>query len=236
MVALPVQLILPIKFHDTLTFQSFYPGQNRTLLNYLHSFILKKAGCYLYLWGHRGVGCTHLLRASCHQAQLQGFTALYFSLAELIRLGTPAVLEDLDVHSLDFVCIDDLERIAQHRIWQDILFHTYNRLQDYNVRLILVAKKVPHHLGLVLPDLVSRLSGGVLFQVQGLPDSEKISALKYYARCKGLVLLDEVAQFLLLRLPREISVLFAALDQLDNASLALQRKLTIPFVKTILKL
>ena len=89
---------------------------------------------------------------------------------------------------------------------------------------------------LSLPDLVSRLSSGVLFQVHELNDAERLIALQQRADLRGLELSAEVGQFLLLRLPRDSQALFSALTQLDKASLRLQRKLTIPLVKTILKL
>jgi DnaA family protein len=47
---------------------------------------------------------------------------------------------------------------------------------------------------------------------------------------------DETASYLLRRLPRDMPALFDLLDQLDEASLAAQRKLTVPFVKSVLGL
>jgi DnaA family protein len=38
------------------------------------------------------------------------------------------------------------------------------------------------------------------------------------------------------RLPRDMPALFDLLDQLDEASLVAQRKLTVPFVKSVLGL
>jgi len=51
---------------------------------------------------------------------------------------------------------------------------------------------------------------------------------------RGLELPDDTAQFLLRRFPRDLPSLFALLDTLDAASLVEQRRLTIPFVKTVL--
>ncbi len=50
----------------------------------------------------------------------------------------------------------------------------------------------------------------------------------------GLQLQDEVAKYLLHRMPRDMHQLFDMLEQLDHQSLAKQRKLTIPFVKQAL--
>ena len=42
-------------------------------------------------------------------------------------------------------------------------------------------------------------------------------------------------QFLLRRLPRNMAALCTFLDELDAASLVAQRRLTVPFVKAVMK-
>jgi DnaA family protein len=46
---------------------------------------------------------------------------------------------------------------------------------------------------------------------------------------------DEVANFIIQRVPRDMNALFNLLDRLDRASLQEKRKLTIPFVKQVLR-
>jgi DnaA family protein len=58
--------------------------------------------------------------------------------------------------------------------------------------------------------------------------------LQLRARQRGFELPDDVAHYLLRRAPRDPASLFALLDRLDYASLAAQRKLTIPFVRELL--
>ena len=87
-----------------------------------------------------------------------------------------------------------------------------------------------------LEDLRSRLQWGVTYQVQLLNDEEKQEALQRRARARGMELNDEVAYYILQRLPRDMNELFNQLQRLDHASLAEQRKLTIPFVKKILNI
>jgi DnaA family protein len=55
-----------------------------------------------------------------------------------------------------------------------------------------------------------------------------------HAEQRGLELSDEVANFLLRRLPRDMHTLCSFLDELDIASLTAQRKLTVPFVRGVL--
>jgi DnaA family protein len=85
-----------------------------------------------------------------------------------------------------------------------------------------------------LPDLVSRLGWGPVFQLSALTDIEKRGALQLRAHRRGLEMGDEVADYLLKRCPRDMDSLFNLLNRLDHASLAAQRRLTIPFVRQLL--
>ena len=60
--------------------------------------------------------------------------------------------------------------------------------------------------------------------------------MQYRSNMRGLYLPNEVAIFLLNRLPRDTHKLMEALDVLDKISLKEQRRLTIPFVKVALDL
>ena len=85
-----------------------------------------------------------------------------------------------------------------------------------------------------LEDLRSRFSWVVVYQVQSLNDDDKIAVLQMRAKRRGLSLNKDVAQYLLVHLPRNMKDLIAVLEKLDVASLAAQRSLTIPFVKQVL--
>jgi DnaA family protein len=85
-----------------------------------------------------------------------------------------------------------------------------------------------------LRDLGSRLNGGLVLTLQPLAEPERIAALRLRAEQRGVELPEEVAMFLSRRLPRDMASLCAFLDELDEASLSAQRRLTIPFVRAVL--
>jgi len=109
-----------------------------------------------------------------------------------------------------------------------------NRVPGAN--LVISASDLPKKIGIELVDLVSRLEWGVCHHLQSLNDEEKLGALQLRAQLKGMRLPIDVGRFLLNRLSREMCMLLNTLDQLDNASLEAKRKLTIPFVKEVLRL
>jgi len=229
----PHQLTLPLRLQDEATFVNFFAGSNQPLINYLKKLIHDRNENYIYLWGHSGVGCTHLLKACCQYVQEQGRTAAYLPMS-LFKNLSPSVFGTLEVVSL--VCLDDIQAIAGDHQWEEVIFHFYNRIQASGNQLFIAGHAVPRDLNIHLPDLASRLINGVVFQVQELSDEEKVEALQMRAKLRGLNLSAEVLHFLLNRFPRDLSALFATLEQLERASLMAQRKLTIPFVKDVLRI
>ena len=137
---------------------------------------------------------------------------------------------------MQIICLDDIDAVAGLSVWEEALFHLYNRVRDQHARLIVAAKQPSASSSIVLPDLKTRLSWGVSFGLKEMEDEDKLIALQLHAKARGLVLDEAVGRFLLKRCPRDIKQLFETLEQLDHASLAEQRRLTIPFAKQVLKL
>jgi len=229
----PIQLPLGIRLRDDATFANFYPGANAAALGYVERVCSPAAGWsdeLIYLWGGTGVGRSHLLQAACLRVEQRGELAVYLPLAEVAEYG-PALLDDLEQSEL--VCLDDLDAIAGDPVWEEALFHLFNRLRDSGRRLLL-ADASPREIAVQLPDLKSRLSLSLVFQLQELSDEDKLRALQLRASRRGLNLPDDVGRFILTRGARSMSALFELLDRLDQASLQAQRKLTIPFLKETL--
>ena len=68
-----------------------------------------------------------------------------------------------------------------------------------------------------------------------LAEAEQATALQARAATLGIELNEDVLQYLQRRLPRDLGALCDALDQLDGAALAQQRRLTVPFVRSVLQ-
>lgn len=226
------QLTLPIQLHDNLTFANFHTGNNQLLIDYLAA--VASGTCaenYIYLYGAKGSGRSHLLQAVCLAAQENHISSFYLPLTQLSNLA-PALLENLE--TINIICLDDIFVIAGNNTWEEAIFHLYNRCQMNNSRLIISGDSTPKELKIKLPDLLSRLSSGLSLEIQPLADDDKIAALQLKARNRGFELPTETANYLLLHLPRDLNSLFLFLDKLDQSSLIEKRKLTIPFVKKVL--
>ncbi|NLY58709.1 MAG: DnaA regulatory inactivator Hda [Gammaproteobacteria bacterium] len=230
----PMQLPLGVKLRDEATFDSFYSGPNAPLLTLLHALAdpaqTPVEHC-VYLWGAPDSGRSHLLQAACQRMAQTGALAMYLPLREVMDHG-PQLLDGME--EVDLLCLDDLEVLAGQADWEEALFHIYNRIQQRQGRLLMAAAAAPRALGFQLPDLVSRLGWGLVFHLQTLDDEEKQQMLQMRAARRGLQLSDEVARYILSRGARGMGELFAALEQLDQASLQAQHRLTIPFVKRVM--
>ncbi|MDF2940879.1 MAG: DnaA regulatory inactivator Hda [Gammaproteobacteria bacterium] len=227
------QLSLGLELSHFLTFENFYPGKNQQVVQTLQDFASNKTEKFIYLYGGEGVGKTHLLQATCHQVLESQQSAIYVSLKKLDQYAE-AILDNL--HSLSLVCIDDIEQAAKHGLWEEKLFILFNEIYEHKGRLLIAANALPNQLGMKLNDLVSRLNWGLTFKVQTLEENEKVEALKQQAYQAGLVLSDEVAQFLISRVKRDMGSLLEAFKILNQASITEKHRLTVPFVKKVLDL
>lgn len=231
---MPQQLALSLTWPDQATFDNFYATPaNTLLLHYLSNFLDKKTTeKYVYLHGPESAGLSHLLYAVCHAAQKQVGGASYVSFKNN-RISFE-ILEGLE--HIAFVCLDDIHRIHQKKHGEEALLHFYNRLLEMPARLIIAGRLPPSQIAWNVLDLQSRLASGPVFKLHPLSDSEKVAALCLRAKNRGLDFCSGVGAYLVKHYRRDMHALFQALTQLDQASLAHQRPLTIPFVKQILKI
>jgi DnaA-homolog protein len=218
------QLALGVKLRANAVFANFSPGSNREVLAALGSSSREP----IWLFGPHGSGKTHLLQAMC--AATDG-PAAYFALGaseDAACLPPEAVRGFAECR---VVCIDDVDRVAGDRAWEEALFGLFNEAQEAPSRLVFAASAAPRRIDWLLDDWRSRAGACVVYQVKELDESGRAQALKLRAEQRGLNLPDETLDYLMKRMPRDLHSLFEILDELDEASLIAQRRLTIPFIR-----
>ncbi|MFO1258609.1 MAG: DnaA regulatory inactivator Hda [Gammaproteobacteria bacterium] len=223
------QLALSVGLRDDATLDTFFSGDNQEMVATL-SNVQQSQEQFIFLWGPDGVGKTHLLQGTCHSVTGKGHGALYLPLADLCYRSDLFV----GLEQLSLVCLDDIDVIAGQSVWEEAIFHLFNRLKTSGTTLMVASTMPPRQLPIILPDLRSRLHWGLTYHIHPLNDEQKLKALSLRAYNRGIELPLDVGRFLLSRCVRNMGELYAILDQLDSASLAAQRRLTIPFVKRVL--
>lgn len=129
------------------------------------------------------------------------------------------------------VVADDVGRLDLDA--QQQLFVAINAAREGLARVLAAGDAAPAHLEL-REDLRTRLAWGLVYQLRPLDDADKASHLRAEAARRGLQLGEELAAYLLTRLPRDLSSLNAVLELLDRHSLARQRPLTLPLAREAL--
>jgi DnaA family protein len=219
------QLALGVRLRAEAVFESFAPGLNTEVLAALR---LQSAEP-LWLWGAHGSGKTHLLQAVCSAA---GETAGYFPLDRSLALPPEALA---GFERTRVLCIDDVDAVAGDLLWEEALFRLFNEAAELQTRLIFAATVAPRQAAWSLEDWRSRAAACVVYQVKELDDAGRIEALRLRAAQRGLQLPAETSEYLLKRMPRDLTSLYEILDALDEASLVAQRRLTIPFIRDALE-
>jgi DnaA family protein len=79
------------------------------------------------------------------------------------------------------------------------------------------------------------MATGLVYQLDALNDSAKQKVLIVQSKARGLEMTKDVAQYLLRQHSRDLNKLMSLLQSLDKASMSEQRRLTIPFVRQILR-
>lgn len=227
----PDQLPLGVSLRHKRSFSNFVCGENRAAVAMLRNVVAGRGAGAVYLWGGPGSGKSHLLEACCGDQAMHGRPVAYLSLGS--AQAQPDMLAGLA--GVQLLCLDDIDRVSGHDGWEEALFHLYNQAEQSACPMVLAGAVAPRTAPWRLADLASRLNAAVVWRLQALDDDGRREALQLHARERGFDLSDEVVTFVMKRLRRDMVSLSQFLERLDHSSLAAQRRITVPFVKTLLE-
>ena len=225
----PKQLTFPWNKENKSSFDSFYTTKlNKQLLFLLKDEALKED---LLIYGAKDSGKTYLLQALCNQFNNQGKSSFFLPMKQAIELSVD-ILDSLE--NIELVCIDGLESLVGNRAWEVGLFNLINRSFNCNNRLIFTSAKNIDGMNFELKDLDSRLRKIQSHELHSLADDDILSALKHIANLRSIELGSKEAQYLLTYADRNISDLVKILESLDQLSMEMKRKITIPLIKEVI--
>lgn len=216
----PAQFVLELAPSPAPTFDNFIVGRNAAMLGALRSFLDGELPQTVFaLWGPRGSGRTHLLRAAC---ALLGARGRYVTGIEAV----PAI------PSHNLIALDDthLLSIEGQQAW----FEIFQTLRPRNARMLVSADRSIGSLAL-RDDLRTRLASGVIFEVVPLSESEMRAAMHAHAIARRMPVPEGLFDYLLYRGQRDLGTQIALLDALDRYALASKRALSLPLARTVLQ-
>lgn len=220
------QLLLDLSAQQPPTFDTFVTGQHAELLQRLQDIASAQAqptlnDRFIYLWGEAGAGKTHLLHSLAH-ANIS---------SRLISADAPD--SDFD-YSPEVQCylLDDCEQLPPQS--QIAAFNLFNQIRELGGYLVSAGAQPPAQLQ-VREDLRTRLGWGLIYQLHGLTDDEKIAALTQSAQSRGMTVSPGILSYLLTHYRRDMPSLSRMLDALDRYSLETKRPITLPLLRDLLQ-
>lgn len=211
------QLVLDLGADQAHSLESFEVGQNAEAAQLMGQFAARRSReHFAYLWGEAGVGKSHLLKA--------------LASTERARYISPFSIESEFVYSpeVDLYLLDDCEKLSP--VSQIDAFALFNEIRANHAFMVCSGAVAPAVLP-VREDLRTRMGWGLIYQIHGLTDDEKVAALSTAAAARGLTLSPGVLPYLLSHFQRDMRSLSAMLDSLDQYSLETQRPITLPLLR-----
>ena len=154
----------------------------------------------LLLCGPSGVGKTHLLRAIVREYRRHHprSTAVYLS-AEQFTTGFLEALRGSGLPSFRQKCrgakllaIDDLQFFPGKRRTIEELLHTFDTMAAEGRQLVLASDRGLNELRALGPELISRLSGGLICEIESPEFATRVGILRRLRDEIGLVMDDSV--------------------------------------------
>src|SRR5947207_8838652 len=233
-------------FNPKNTFDTFVVGNNNNFAYAAALAVAQSPGkSYnpLFLYGGVGLGKTHLLHAigqyvASHKkaarvgyVSSEKFTNEYIDGIQNNKLATFRK----KYRQTDVLLIDDIQFLAGKERIQEEFFHTFNALHEAHKQIVLTCDRPASEIQNLEHRLVSRFEWGLGTDLQP-PDVEmRLAILKKKAETMGVILPEEIMNFLANRIRTNIRRLEGALIRVASYASLTGKKLSIEVVEGLLR-
>tara|TARA_E500000178_G_scaffold251588_1_gene248204 strand:+ start:1320 stop:2711 length:1392 start_codon:yes stop_codon:yes gene_type:complete len=236
------------RLNPNLSFSSFMQGKSNDIALSYSKKVCEHISRYnpLYICGGVGLGKTHLLNAIGLELQ-DNNNVMFISAERFMYHFIKSIKKNDMVNFKDFFrkssvfIIDDIQFISGKESLQEEFFHTFNSLMDKGSQIIISADRAPMKLDRVQDRIKSRLSGGLVVDIEA-PDLElKIKIIKKKIEeiqsqfKESISLSEEVINFVASESKTNIRELIGVLNRVIAFSRVHNKNLTIADCKNILK-
>ncbi len=225
----PKQLTFPWNKVNKSSLEGFFASRENS-----HLLSLLKDSDFLddlFIYGTKESGKTFLLQAMCNSYSSMSKSSLYIPLKKVMNYGVE-IFESLE--NIDLICVDGIEEAISEIEWEKAIFNLINKTLISKSRLILTSSKDLKSLNFSLPDLESRIRKIQSYELHPINDKDIFDALKYISKLTSINLGDKEAKYLVTYSQRNISNLVRILESLDQLSMEMKRKITIPLIKEVI--
>ena len=236
------------RLNPNLNFSSFIQGKSNEIALSYSKKVCEQLSRYnpLYVCGGVGLGKTHLLNAIGLELQNEN-NVMFISAERFMYHFIKSIKKNDMVNFKDFFrkssvfIIDDIQFISGKESLQEEFFHTFNSLMDKGSQIIISADRSPMKLDRVQDRIKSRLSGGLVVDIDP-PDVElknhilrkKITEIQNQFK-ENINLSEEVISFIANESKTNIRELIGVLNRVVAFSRVHNKNLSITDCKNILK-
>ena len=167
------------------TFENFIVGSSNQLAFTAANKVCEKTSYYnpLFIYGGVGMGKTHLLN-SIGLKMRENLTVMFISAERFMYHFIKSIKNNSMVKFKDFFrksdvfIIDDIQFIRGKDVMQEEFFHTFNALMDRGSQIIISSDRPPTALDRIQDRIKSRLSGGLVVDIQSSDYKLRLAILK----------------------------------------------------------
>ena len=222
----PQQLTFPWSKHNKFTFNDFFFDSSNEEIK-----LALKNNEDLFLYGAEDSGKSFLLQSTCNYYASDNKSSVYIPISEAIKHGT-GFIDSLE--GLDLICLDDIDLIASNQEWEVGIFNLINNCLTSDCRLIFSSSMNPSSIKFDLDDLISRIRKIDHIELYSINDASLPEAIKFVSKLRSINLGDKEINYLVTYTKRNMSDLIEIISKLDQLSMELKRKITIPLIKEII--
>ena len=232
-----------------LTFSNFVVGESNQLVFSAAKRVTETLGHYnpLFIYGSVGLGKTHILNAIGNELKKTEKKIIYLS-AERFMYQFVKSIKNKDTQKFkdafrnaDVLILDDVQFISGKEVTQEEFFYTFNSLIENQSQVIISCDRSPNDLDRIQDRIKSRLSGGLVVDIQPPDIALRLQILKN--RCKAeeayfgkeVLINDDILSFIANEFKSSIRDMLGVLNRII-ASSRIQNKIpTLQDAKLILK-
>lgn len=191
----------PAELNPLKNFDNFITGENNSYAKNCALSICKNLGKYnpVLFYGGSGLGKTHLLHAIGHKilednpkAKLLYINSEKFTNEFISTLNTKNMNAFRNkFRNLDVLLLDDLQFFMKKERVQEEFFHTFNDLKNANKQIVLVADRPIKEMSELVDRLRSRISGGLIVEIQPPDFDTRVAILKQNLAKSGAEAIDD---------------------------------------------
>ena len=198
----------------------------------------------LFIYGGVGLGKTHLLQAIGRYVleQHRSLEVKYVSSEKFTNDFINSIRDKEKIVGFqgkyrdnDVLLVDDIQFLENKEATQEEFFHTFNTLYEANKQIIISSDRPPKQIATLEERLRTRFESGLIVDIQP-PDIEtRIAILKKRAQADGLVVSDDVLEFIATKVQSNIRELEGALIRTVAFSSLTSSDTTLELARNVLK-